>query len=110
MVTTKPQGKYAHRWLHAKRWAEAVKRLFDTGEYLMEFDGQYYEPQRVKIRIDEELRTIDLVESGSVTNCTIGIFDGNPESDNGAHDSIKHFKETVIDKVFLYKKVPIKFN
>ena len=98
-------SKHDQRWLHAKRWAESLKRLFDTGQYLIAYDNQYFEPRLTKVVINETLRTIMLAESESTTDYQYLLFDMN-----SLKLDMKSYKEQVIDKLALYKKEPVKFN
>ena len=92
-------NKYEARWNHAFKWAKKLKEYFDTGLYLLEYNGEFLNFGETKIMINEDAQLILI----KCNNCRFIIYEGNLAWDHGAYTPIKEFKENVIDKIKLYK-------
>ena len=96
-------NNYDRRWHHALTWAKKLKDLFDTQEYLLSYDEEYFTSNETKIEINEEKQTISFISYCS----RFMIYDGDLSYDHGAYFTIREFKEGVIDKIHLFKEEPI---
>lgn len=92
-------NNYEARWNNACSWAKKLKEKYDTGLYLLEYDGEFLNFGETKIIINEDEQLIILKRN----NCRYIIYDGDQEFDHGAFTPIKEFNKTVIDKIKLYK-------
>ena len=76
-----------------------MKASFDTGEYIMVYDGETYTPDKWKFDIDEEAKTIAL----STGNSRDIIYEYDLGWDHGSFTTIEETNK-MLSKFKLYRE------
>jgi hypothetical protein len=90
---------YEARWNNALKWAKKVKKLFDTGKYMIKWDDDYY-PNEYDFVIDEVNRLISINSKDKTT--LNQIYEYDLEWDHGSYTTIAETSK-LFSEINLYR-------
>lgn len=95
---------YEARWNNALKWAKKVKEHFDTGNYMIKWDDDYY-PHTYDFVIDEVNRLISINSKDKTT--LNQIYEYDLEWDHGSYTTIAETNK-LFSEINLYNMVKVK--
>lgn len=100
---------YQKRWAKVSNYANKLKTLFDTGDYILKFDDEFFEPGETTIIIDEKEQhfAIKWSPESFKTTMTYTLYEGDLNFDHGAYTKIKDTMADLQERIKLFAIRPI---
>jgi len=95
---------YEARWNNVLKWAKKVKELFDTGDYMIRWDYDFY-PNEFDFVIDEVNRLISINSKDKTT--LNQIYEYDLAWDHGSYTTIAETNK-LFSEINLYSRIKVK--